>query len=183
MSMGLDIGPCSWSTTHRAILHIQQMPLLASWINLHPGGKQAQMKDGWFTWNGQKVMQLMIFPVAHPEFPNQPKGWSRSSRNVAFGLMASWWSAEINVQLTQSIVVPNTSLRCNWISRGSVHLSRRSLKQLATSASFSWSSIVNSTSLNISGVQSRSTYIYNLTGESTKDPWICSSGNHQEVGA
>ena len=51
--------------------------LLASRMNLRPGGKQARMKDGWFTRNGQKVVQPMIFPVAHPEFPNQPKGMKR----------------------------------------------------------------------------------------------------------
>jgi hypothetical protein len=48
--------------------------LLSSCMNLHPGGKQARMRDGWFTQNGQKVVQLMIFPVDHHEFPDQPKG-------------------------------------------------------------------------------------------------------------
>lgn len=48
--------------------------LLASRMNLHPGGKQARMRDGWFTRNGQKVVQPMIFPADHPEFPDQSKG-------------------------------------------------------------------------------------------------------------
>jgi hypothetical protein len=48
--------------------------LLASRMNLRPGGKQARMKDGWFMRNGQKIVQPMTFPGRHPEFPNQPKG-------------------------------------------------------------------------------------------------------------
>ncbi|KAF9642133.1 hypothetical protein BDM02DRAFT_3106013 [Thelephora ganbajun] len=51
--------------------------LLASRMNLHPGGKQARMRDGWFIQNGQKVTQPMVFPNDHPEFPNQPKGMKR----------------------------------------------------------------------------------------------------------
>ena len=48
--------------------------LLATQMNLRPGGKQACLKDGWFMHNGKKVMQQMIFPPDHPNFPNQPKG-------------------------------------------------------------------------------------------------------------
>lgn len=48
--------------------------LLSSRMNLNPGGKQARMRDGWFTQNGQKVIQPMIFPANHPESPDQPKG-------------------------------------------------------------------------------------------------------------
>ena len=48
--------------------------LLSSHMNLNPGGKQARMRDGWFTRNGQKVLQPMIFPVDHVSFPDQPKG-------------------------------------------------------------------------------------------------------------
>jgi hypothetical protein len=48
--------------------------LLASRMNLRPGGKQACMRDGWFIQNGRKVTQMMIFPQDHPEFPDQPKG-------------------------------------------------------------------------------------------------------------
>jgi hypothetical protein len=31
--------------------------LLVSQMNVHPGGKQAQMHDGWFRHNGSKVTQ------------------------------------------------------------------------------------------------------------------------------
>lgn len=48
--------------------------LLASRMNLRPGGKQARMRDGWFMRNGQKVIQPMTFPKNHPEFPDEPKG-------------------------------------------------------------------------------------------------------------
>ena len=48
--------------------------LLASRMNLRPGGKQARMRDGWFMQNGQKVVQPMVFPKDHREFPDQPKG-------------------------------------------------------------------------------------------------------------
>ncbi|KAL1743994.1 hypothetical protein HDZ31DRAFT_39713 [Schizophyllum fasciatum] len=48
--------------------------LLATRMNLNPGGKQARMRNGWFTHHGQKVTQPMVFPASHPDYPNQPKG-------------------------------------------------------------------------------------------------------------
>jgi hypothetical protein len=43
-------------------------------MNVHPGGKQARMHDGWFTHNGSKVMQSMVYPADHPKNPNTAKG-------------------------------------------------------------------------------------------------------------
>jgi hypothetical protein len=47
-------------------------------MNLRPGGKQARMRDGWFIRSGpgdsDKIIQPMIFPPDHPNFPDQPKG-------------------------------------------------------------------------------------------------------------
>ncbi|KAG2151186.1 uncharacterized protein EDB93DRAFT_1275952 [Suillus bovinus] len=44
-------------------------------MNINPGGKQAQMKDGWFIdAGGQKVIQPMMFPSDHHDHPNEPKG-------------------------------------------------------------------------------------------------------------
>lgn len=48
--------------------------LLTSRMNLRPGGKQARLRDGWFMRNGERVIQPMVFPVDHTEFPDQPKG-------------------------------------------------------------------------------------------------------------
>ncbi|KIJ39628.1 hypothetical protein M422DRAFT_174797 [Sphaerobolus stellatus SS14] len=48
--------------------------LLSSRMNMRPGGKQAQLRDGWFMKDGQRVIQQMNFPANHPEFPSQPKG-------------------------------------------------------------------------------------------------------------
>jgi hypothetical protein len=48
--------------------------LLAARMNVNPGGKQAHMHDGWYTKDGHKVVQSMIFPGNHPTYPNQPKG-------------------------------------------------------------------------------------------------------------
>ncbi|KAJ7607101.1 hypothetical protein DFH06DRAFT_1275273 [Mycena polygramma] len=49
--------------------------LLVSRMNTKPGGKQAIMRDGWyFDRNGRKIIQPMVFPRNHREFPNQPKG-------------------------------------------------------------------------------------------------------------
>jgi len=48
--------------------------LLVSHMNINPGGKQAQMHDGWYLQNGKKVIQPMNFPSNHPEHPNEPKG-------------------------------------------------------------------------------------------------------------
>src|ERR1700722_3007873 len=43
-------------------------------MNIKPGGKQAQMHDGWYIRDGQKIIQPMIYPTNHPTNPNQPKG-------------------------------------------------------------------------------------------------------------
>ena len=48
--------------------------LLTSRMNFKPGGKQAQLCNGWYISGGQKVIQEMIFPFDHPKHPDQPKG-------------------------------------------------------------------------------------------------------------
>ncbi|KAF9493177.1 hypothetical protein BDN71DRAFT_1483547 [Pleurotus eryngii] len=48
--------------------------LLTSRMNLQPDGKQAQLRDEWYLKNNQKVIQAMVFPPDHPEYPNEPKG-------------------------------------------------------------------------------------------------------------
>ncbi|PPQ84825.1 hypothetical protein CVT24_013261, partial [Panaeolus cyanescens] len=49
--------------------------LLVSRMNLKPGGKQPRMRQGWYLdKNGQRVMQDMVFPEDHPDYPNEPKG-------------------------------------------------------------------------------------------------------------
>ena len=48
--------------------------LLVSRMNMNPGGKQALMKNGWFIRDGERVVQTMVFPNDHPEFPGQAKG-------------------------------------------------------------------------------------------------------------
>jgi hypothetical protein len=49
--------------------------LLILHMNINLGGKQAQMKDGWFIdAGGQKVIQPMMFPSDHHDHPNEPKG-------------------------------------------------------------------------------------------------------------
>ncbi|KIJ38236.1 hypothetical protein M422DRAFT_259146 [Sphaerobolus stellatus SS14] len=48
--------------------------LLTSRMNMRPGGKQANLRDGWFMNNGQKLIQKMNFPENHPQYPSQPKG-------------------------------------------------------------------------------------------------------------
>ena len=48
--------------------------LLVSRMNMHPGRKQARMRDGWFLHDGEKITQPMIFPPSHQTYPDQPKG-------------------------------------------------------------------------------------------------------------
>ncbi|KAJ3747056.1 hypothetical protein DFH05DRAFT_1377744, partial [Lentinula detonsa] len=48
--------------------------LLPQRMNLNPGGKQARMRNGWFTHDGQIITQSMIFPPDHHEFSDMPKG-------------------------------------------------------------------------------------------------------------
>ena len=48
--------------------------LLTSQMNLHPGGKQARLRNTWYFRHGQHIKQEMNFPHNHPEFPNMLKG-------------------------------------------------------------------------------------------------------------
>jgi hypothetical protein len=48
--------------------------LVISRMNVNPGGKQAEMHDGWFVCDGRRVSQPMVFPAGHPTNPNEPKG-------------------------------------------------------------------------------------------------------------
>ena len=48
--------------------------LLASRMNVRPGGKQAKMRNGWFVKDGERVQQPMVFPVDHPSYPGEAKG-------------------------------------------------------------------------------------------------------------
>ena len=49
--------------------------LLTTHMNVNPGGKHAQLWDGWFVPSGEstKVSQLMIYPADHLNFPDQQK--------------------------------------------------------------------------------------------------------------
>ena len=46
--------------------------LIASKMNLNPGGRQPKLRDGYDS--GKGCSQSMVFPDDHPQFPGQPKG-------------------------------------------------------------------------------------------------------------
>jgi transposase len=48
--------------------------LLATKMNLNPGGAVPKLRDGWFMHNGCRISQPMVFPIDHPTNPDQPKG-------------------------------------------------------------------------------------------------------------
>ncbi|KAF9012340.1 hypothetical protein BDQ17DRAFT_1232750, partial [Cyathus striatus] len=66
--------------------------LLTSRMNLHPGGKQACMRDGWYFKNKEKITQKMVFPEDHSEFPGLPKGMREVL--IEHGL----WSDKLHMQ-------------------------------------------------------------------------------------
>jgi hypothetical protein len=67
--------------------------LLVSRMNLQPGGKQARLKDGWYlAADKTKIVQPMVFPPDHPEFPDMPKGMKQVL--MERGL----WKDKINMQ-------------------------------------------------------------------------------------
>lgn len=61
------------STNHAAY---SQDALVASRMNMNPGGKQAVMRDGWFFRDGVRLSQPMVYPPDHPveRLQSQPKG-------------------------------------------------------------------------------------------------------------
>ncbi|KIJ42839.1 hypothetical protein M422DRAFT_142584, partial [Sphaerobolus stellatus SS14] len=48
--------------------------LVVSWMNMNTGGKQPNMRNGWFIKDGVQVPQEMNFPPSHATHPGQPKG-------------------------------------------------------------------------------------------------------------
>ncbi|KAI5981433.1 hypothetical protein EDD15DRAFT_2183216 [Pisolithus albus] len=48
--------------------------LLASRMNVNPGGKQPRMRDGWYQKDGVTVVQKMVFSQDHPMHTGEPKG-------------------------------------------------------------------------------------------------------------
>ena len=48
--------------------------LLATKMNLNPGGAVPKLWDGWFIHKGCRIAQTMVFPIDHPTYPDQPKG-------------------------------------------------------------------------------------------------------------
>ncbi|KIJ43493.1 hypothetical protein M422DRAFT_169742, partial [Sphaerobolus stellatus SS14] len=47
--------------------------LVASQMNMNPGGKQPNMRNGWYVKDGIRVSQDMNFSSTHPNHPGQPK--------------------------------------------------------------------------------------------------------------
>ena len=48
--------------------------LLATKMNLNPGGAVPKLQDGWFMRDGCRISQPMVFPTDHPTNADQPKG-------------------------------------------------------------------------------------------------------------
>ena len=48
--------------------------LLASKMNLNPGGAVPKLLNGWFMHDGHRISQPMVFPMDHRTNPDQPKG-------------------------------------------------------------------------------------------------------------
>ena len=48
--------------------------LVATRMNVNPGGNQPQMHNTWFIWDREKITQTMVYPPSHPKYPNMPKG-------------------------------------------------------------------------------------------------------------
>ena len=48
--------------------------LVTSRMNMNPGGKQPNMRNGWYVKDGIRVSQDMNFSSTHPNHPGQPKG-------------------------------------------------------------------------------------------------------------
>ena len=84
--------------------------LLASRMNVNPGGKQAQMRDGWYQTDGTTVVQQMVFSQDHPEHPGKPKGIK------AVLLKRGCWNDKIHGKCSSRCNSDPTESCCNkWI--------------------------------------------------------------------
>ena len=58
--------------------------LLASKMNLNPGGAVPKLQDGWFMQDGCRITQPMVFPADHPTSDaGKPKGSNKFFSNGA----------------------------------------------------------------------------------------------------
>ncbi|KAE9394408.1 hypothetical protein BT96DRAFT_958801 [Gymnopus androsaceus JB14] len=82
--------------------------LLASQMNLNPGGKQACMWNGWFMQNGQRVEQTMIFADNHAKYPGQPKGMKVVLEECGL------WSHHLTLKENMPAALASVSLETMW---------------------------------------------------------------------
>ena len=75
--------------------------LLVSWMNVNPGGKQGILWDGWYTRDGQKVVQPMVFP--HDHWKCSLILWSRNP----------WSKKSLKRQVIFALYCPNSTV--SWI--------------------------------------------------------------------
>jgi hypothetical protein len=132
--------------------------LLVSHMNLRPGGKQACMSNGWYIRDNTKVVQTMIFPSDHPDFPDQPKGMRQVL--IERGL----WNTKLRMECK---TCPENATACcakrilelQPDSCLNDHSCKRLLKNWDISASFSQNFTVSSISLNASGEPSNVIFV------------------------
>ncbi|KAF8237159.1 hypothetical protein L208DRAFT_1248943 [Tricholoma matsutake] len=70
-------------------------------MSVRPGGKQAHMCNGWFIWNGKKVIQPMIFPPNHSNNPNEAKGIKACEKKCESNACCNKWILELQPDFTE----------------------------------------------------------------------------------
>ena len=83
--------------------------LLTSQMNLRPGGKQAQLRDGWFMYGNRKIIQSMNFPPDHPEFPGIQKGMKQVLTEQGL------WKEKLLMKCKDQCDVEATACCATWI--------------------------------------------------------------------
>ena len=109
--------------------------LVASPMNLGPGGKQPAMRDGLLP---DGTVQSMVFPAEHP-LAGQPKGIKAVLQERLRNL---FWIAATSA-LTPAVAAPAVSSKINLISRAKKGFWKRLSLKPAITSFFTLSSIAN----------------------------------------
>jgi hypothetical protein len=122
-------------------------------MNVNPGGKQAQLRNGWYIKDGKVINQSMIFPSNHPEYLNQPRGMKQVLLEHCLFVPGTHGKCKVKYDPEAISCCCKRILELQPNFKAQKSLVQEVIERHAISASFCRNIIVNSTLLSSFGEQ------------------------------